>query len=105
MATSMKALPRMVKIRNFIAEYSLRPVPQMEMSMYIGTSSSSQNRKNSSRSRGGEHTHNRSLEQQQPEKVLLDPQADMPRRQHRRQTQQAGQRYQRGRQPVHGQQV
>ena len=50
MATSMNALPRMVKIRNFIAEYSLRPVPQMEMSMYIGSSSSSQNRKNNSRS-------------------------------------------------------
>ena len=50
MATSMKALPTMVNIRNFIAEYSFRPVPQMEMSMYIGTSSSSQNRKKSSRS-------------------------------------------------------
>ena len=51
MATSMKALPRMVKIRNFIAEYSFRPLPQMEISMYIGMSSSSQNRKNSNRSR------------------------------------------------------
>ena len=50
-ATSMKALPRMVNIKNFIAEYSLRPVPQMAMSMYIGISSSSQKRKNRSRSR------------------------------------------------------
>ena len=50
-ATSMNALPRMVKIRNFIAEYSLRPVPQMEMSIYIGISSSSQKRKKSSKSR------------------------------------------------------
>ena len=51
MATSMNALPSRVKIRNFIAEYSLRPLPHIEMSMNIGTSSSSQNRKNSSRSR------------------------------------------------------
>ena len=50
MATSMNALPRMVKMRNFIAEYSLRPVPHTEMSIYIGTSSSSQKRKKSSRS-------------------------------------------------------
>ena len=33
MDTSMKALPNMVNIRNFMAEYSLRPDPQMEMSM------------------------------------------------------------------------
>ena len=51
MATSMKALPSKVNITNFIAEYSLRPVPQMEISMYMGSSSSSQNRKNISRSR------------------------------------------------------
>ena len=49
-ATSMKAEPRMVKIRNFIAEYSRRPVPQVEISRYIGTSSTSQNRKNSRKS-------------------------------------------------------
>ena len=41
----------MVKIRNFIAEYSRRPVPQVDMSRYIGTSSSSQNKKNSRKSR------------------------------------------------------
>ena len=50
-ATSMKAEPRMVKIRNFMAEYSRRPVPQVEISRYIGTSSISQNRKNSRKSR------------------------------------------------------
>ena len=49
-ATSMAALPRMVNIRNFIAEYSRRPVPQVEMSIYMGTSSSSQKRKKSKRS-------------------------------------------------------
>ncbi len=40
----------MVYSRNFSAEYSLRPLPQMEMSMYIGTSSTSQNRKKSTKS-------------------------------------------------------
>ncbi len=35
---------------NFIALYSLRPVPQIEISRNIGTSSSSQNRKNRIRS-------------------------------------------------------
>ena len=51
MATSMKALPKIVKIRNFMAEYSLRPVPQIEMSMYMGSSSSSQKRKKRRKSR------------------------------------------------------
>ncbi len=51
MLTSMKALPRMVNTRNFMAEYSLRPVPHMEMSRYMGSNSSSQNRKNSKKSR------------------------------------------------------
>ena len=37
-------------MRNFIAEYSLRPVPQVAISIYIGASSSSQNRKNSRKS-------------------------------------------------------
>ena len=50
MATSMNADPRMVKIRNFIAEYSRRPVPQVEISRYIGISSISQNRKNNRKS-------------------------------------------------------
>ena len=50
-AISMAALPKMVNIRNFMAEYSLRPLPHTEMSMYMGTSSSSQKRKNSSRSK------------------------------------------------------
>ena len=45
MPTSMKALPRKVKIRNFIAEYSRRPLPQIEMRKNIGTISSSQRRK------------------------------------------------------------
>ena len=49
-ATSIKALPRMVKIKNFMAEYSFRPLPQMDISMYMGTSSTSQNRKKRSRS-------------------------------------------------------
>ena len=44
--TSMKALPRNVKIRNFIAEYSRRPLPHIEMRKNIGTISSSQRRKN-----------------------------------------------------------
>ena len=50
MATSMKALPKIVNIRNFMAEYSFRPLPHTEMSMNMGTSSNSQNRKKSSRS-------------------------------------------------------
>ena len=50
MATSMKALPSIVKIRNFMAEYSFRPLPQMDISMYMGTNSTSQNRKKRSRS-------------------------------------------------------
>ena len=50
MPTSIKALPRIVKMRNFIAEYSFRPVPQMDISIYMGTSSNSQNRKKSSKS-------------------------------------------------------
>ena len=48
--TSMKALPRKVKIRNFIAEYSLRPLPQTAIRKYIGTSSISQKRKKSRKS-------------------------------------------------------
>ena len=44
--TSMNALPRKVKIRNFIAEYSRRPLPQMEIRKNMGTSSSSHRRKN-----------------------------------------------------------
>ena len=48
--TSMKALPARVKITNFIAEYWLRPLPQIEMSMNIGISSISQKMKNSRKS-------------------------------------------------------
>ena len=48
--TSMKALPKKVNIRNFIAEYSLRPLPQTAIRKYIGTSSISQNRKKSRKS-------------------------------------------------------
>ena len=33
-----------------MAEYSLRPLPQMDISMYMGTNSTSQNRKKRSRS-------------------------------------------------------
>ena len=50
MATSMKAEPATVYSTNFIAEYSRRPEPQIEMSRYIGNSSSSQNRKKSRKS-------------------------------------------------------
>ena len=46
----MKALPRNVKMRNFIAEYSLRPLPHVDMRKNMGTSSNSQNRKNSRKS-------------------------------------------------------
>ena len=45
MPTSMKALPRKVKIKNFIAEYSRRPLPQIEMRKNIGAISSSHRRK------------------------------------------------------------
>ena len=41
----MKALPRNVKIRNFIAEYSRRPLPQIEIRKNIGTISNSHRRK------------------------------------------------------------
>ena len=47
---SMNALPSMVKMRNFIAEYSRRPLPHMDMRKNIGISSSSQNRKKSRKS-------------------------------------------------------
>ena len=53
MPTSMNALPKMVNIRNFIAEYSrllLGSLPQMAMRKNIGISSSSQNRKKSRKS-------------------------------------------------------
>ena len=46
MPTSMKALPNSVKMMNFMAEYSRRPLPQSEMRKYIGKSSSSQKMKN-----------------------------------------------------------
>ena len=46
-----KALPNKVYKRNFIAEYSLRPAPQIEIKKNIGISSSSQNRKNIMRSK------------------------------------------------------
>ena len=48
--TNINALPKMVKIRNFMAEYSFRPLPHTEINIYIGTSSTSQKRKNRSRS-------------------------------------------------------
>ena len=41
----------MVKIMNFIAEYSFLPVPQIEIKKNIGISSSSQNRKNRKKSK------------------------------------------------------
>jgi hypothetical protein len=51
----MKALPNSVYITNFVAEYSFLPrgggVPQMEINMYMGISSTSQKRKKSKRSR------------------------------------------------------
>ena len=50
MPTSMKALPNIVNIRNFIAEYSFRPLPHIEMRKYIGINSSSQNKKNKKKS-------------------------------------------------------
>ena len=50
MPTSMKALPKKVKMRNFMAEYSFRPVPQIEIRKNIGMSSSSQSRKNKMKS-------------------------------------------------------
>src|SRR5579871_2215758 len=48
---SMKAEPATVNSTNLSAAYSLRPVPQIEMRKYIGTSSTSQNRKKSRKSR------------------------------------------------------
>ena len=51
MPASIKALPNRVYITYLMAEYSLRPVPQMEIRKYIGMTSISQKRKKSSRSR------------------------------------------------------
>ena len=49
--TSMNALPRSVKIKNFIAEYSLFGLlPHIEIRKNIGISSSSQNMKNKKKS-------------------------------------------------------
>jgi hypothetical protein len=45
------ALPNKVYTTYFIAEYSLLPVPQIEIKKYIGITSISQKRKNSKRSR------------------------------------------------------
>ena len=47
---SMKALPRIVNIKNFIAEYSFLPVPQIDIRKNIGINSSSQKRKKSRKS-------------------------------------------------------
>ena len=44
--TNIKTLPRIVNTKNFIAEYSLRPLPQIDMRKYMGINSSSQNIKN-----------------------------------------------------------
>ncbi|MBA7692090.1 hypothetical protein ES703_100648 [subsurface metagenome] len=51
MPTSITALPKRVYITYFIAEYSFRPVPHIEIRKYIGMTSISQKRKKSSRSR------------------------------------------------------
>ena len=48
--TNMKALPVKVKSRNFMAECSLRPLPQMEMRKNMGMSSSSQKMKKRTKS-------------------------------------------------------
>ena len=48
---SISADPEMVKMRNFMAEYSLRPVPQTEIRKYMGTSSNSQKMKNRTKSK------------------------------------------------------
>ena len=48
---SINALPSKVNIRNFIAEYSFLPLPQIDIRKYIGMSSNSQNIKNITRSR------------------------------------------------------
>ena len=49
-AINIAALPKMVKIKNFMAEYSRLPLPHTLMSIYIGISSNSQKRKKSRRS-------------------------------------------------------
>jgi len=51
MPASIIALPSKVKTTYFIAEYSLLPVPQIEIKKYMGITSISQNRKNKRRSR------------------------------------------------------
>ena len=51
MPSSMMTLPTRVYRKNLIAEYSRRSLPQMPMRKYIGTSITSQNRKNSRKSR------------------------------------------------------
>ena len=49
-ATSMKTDPKSVYRKNFTAAYSRRGPPQMPIMKYIGTSTSSQKMKNSTRS-------------------------------------------------------
>ena len=51
MPSSITTLPTSVKRKNLIAEYSRLALPQMPMRKYIGTSMTSQNRKNSKKSR------------------------------------------------------
>src|SRR4030042_3853070 len=51
MPASIIALPTRVYITYLIDEYSFLPLPQTEMRKYIGTSSSSQKRKNKTRSK------------------------------------------------------
>ena len=57
----------------FIAEYSFRPDPQTEMINHIGTSSSSQKTKKSSRSRERKYPEYARFEEQQPGKIFADP--------------------------------
>ena len=49
--SSIIRLPMSVNRKNLMAAYSLRPLPQIPMMKYIGISTSSQNTKNSTRSK------------------------------------------------------
>ena len=50
MPSSITTLPMSVKRKNLIAEYSRLSLPQIAIRKYIGTSITSQNRKNSRKS-------------------------------------------------------
>ena len=82
MPTSMNALPSMVNIRNFIAEYSrllLGSLPQMAMRKNIGIKLEFPEEEEEQEVEGGEDAHDAGLEGEQPDEILADAELNVPR--------------------------